>query len=698
MYFKSISQKLLTGLLAISFLVLPFACEDEEPAQPQPAITSLNITEGEVGTDVTITGTNFGAVVAEVSVTFNGTPATVKSVTNTQVVAPVPAGASSGAIKVKVKTLEVTGPNFTVLAPITVSVQPFTTSLNENPSAGAVIGTMTAATNRGSMTYAFTSQSVANAMAINTSTGQFTVATPAAFDHEVNASITAVVTVSNGAERATANVTVTIANVAEVNISNFTGSIAENPAANAVIGSVTSESSGGTSAFAITTQSISGAIAINSTNGQLTVGSAAAFDFEVNPSLTATVTVTNRSEVKTATVTVNVTNALEVSISNFTGSIAENMAAGIVIGNMVVEASGGTSVFSITSQSVANAISINSATGQLTVGNASAFNFEVNPTLTATASVTNRSEVKTATVTITVTDVDETVNVSLIAGSATQTGCAAGSGSAIRFTSPFFGSGIAADDGFFNVFLADLSCGVANVFVPASAGAIALGTASSTNLHSFGAGTYALDVIRFGSNYLATYYSPSTGRGQILKIPTDGSPVSTWASEELFMPTGIHAGSDGLVYVAETDGRKIKGFNSNGVLTKTIGTGAIGTADGAIGQATFRRTRDVIGDASGNLFIADQFSVRKVNAAGQVSTLASGFNETHGLALLPGGSILVADHLNGQIKKIDPNGNVTTVLQNLSAPRGIIVQDARTFFFTQQGLPGLYKATSAIDL
>jgi DNA-binding beta-propeller fold protein YncE len=106
----------------------------------------------------------------------------------------------------------------------------------------------------------------------------------------------------------------------------------------------------------------------------------------------------------------------------------------------------------------------------------------------------------------------------------------------------------------------------------------------------------------------------------------------------------------------------------------------------------------VIGDASGNLFIADQFSVRKVNAAGQVSTLASGFNETHGLALLPGGSILVADHLNGQIKKIDPNGNVTTVLQNLSAPRGIIVQDARTFFFTQQGLPGLYKATSAIDL
>jgi hypothetical protein len=41
--------------------------------------------------------------------------------------------------------------------------------------------------------------------------------------------------------------------------------------------------------------------------------------------------------------------------------------------------------------------------------NASAFNFETTPTITAQATVTNRSEVKTASVTITVADVVETV-------------------------------------------------------------------------------------------------------------------------------------------------------------------------------------------------------------------------------------------------------------------------------------------------
>jgi len=55
---------------------------------------------GPIGTPVTISGTGFSAVASENTVTFNGVAATVASATATQIVATVPAGATSGPIAV----------------------------------------------------------------------------------------------------------------------------------------------------------------------------------------------------------------------------------------------------------------------------------------------------------------------------------------------------------------------------------------------------------------------------------------------------------------------------------------------------------------------------------------------------------------------------------------------------------------------
>src|SRR6266853_1418887 len=62
---------------------------------PAPSITSLNSTSGQVGTSITIAGTNFGTTQGASTVTFNGTTATPTSWSTTSIVAPVPAGATS---------------------------------------------------------------------------------------------------------------------------------------------------------------------------------------------------------------------------------------------------------------------------------------------------------------------------------------------------------------------------------------------------------------------------------------------------------------------------------------------------------------------------------------------------------------------------------------------------------------------------
>jgi hypothetical protein len=80
-------------------------------------ITSLNPTSGLVGALVTITGANFGANKGTSTVTFNGTTANPKSWSDTSIVVPVPAGASTGVVVVNVGGVASNGVTFTVQPP-----------------------------------------------------------------------------------------------------------------------------------------------------------------------------------------------------------------------------------------------------------------------------------------------------------------------------------------------------------------------------------------------------------------------------------------------------------------------------------------------------------------------------------------------------------------------------------------------------
>lgn len=93
-------------------IVMADAALRSVPPPVPPTITSFSPTLGPSGTNVTITGSNFKAVT---NVTFNGTSANFTVVSPTQILAIVPAGATSGVIGVATRTGTAVSPSsFTV--------------------------------------------------------------------------------------------------------------------------------------------------------------------------------------------------------------------------------------------------------------------------------------------------------------------------------------------------------------------------------------------------------------------------------------------------------------------------------------------------------------------------------------------------------------------------------------------------------
>jgi hypothetical protein len=98
-----------------------------------PSITSLNPTSGQVGTSVTIAGTNFGTTQGTSTVTFSGVPVTPTNWTATSITVPVPT-AATGNVVVTAGGVASNGVNFTVLPPSITAL---------NPTSGAVSTSVT---------------------------------------------------------------------------------------------------------------------------------------------------------------------------------------------------------------------------------------------------------------------------------------------------------------------------------------------------------------------------------------------------------------------------------------------------------------------------------------------------------------------------------------------------------------------------
>ena len=149
-------------------------------------------------------------------------------------------------------------------------------------------------------------------------------------------------------------------------------------------------------------------------------------------------------------------------------------------------------------------------------------------------------------------------------------------------------------------------------------------------------------------------------------------------------PASVAVDTNGNIYVADPGNDEIRKITSDGMVTTLAGLRQVdqygnlvgGSADGTGSQAQFRFPQGVAVDSAGFIYVADtyNFTIRKITPDGVVTTLAgtalqgggadgtgpaAQFNQPTGLAVDGAGNIYVADW--STIRKVTPDGVVTTL-------------------------------------
>lgn len=97
-----------------------------------------------------------------------------------------------------------------------------------------------------------------------------------------------------------------------------------------------------------------------------------------------------------------------INATDFTASIDENASNGTSLGTVSASASdGSTLTYTLSNESISGSLAIDANTGELTIADETAFDFETNPFITASYTASNGTEEATASITIMVSDVDE---------------------------------------------------------------------------------------------------------------------------------------------------------------------------------------------------------------------------------------------------------------------------------------------------
>jgi sugar lactone lactonase YvrE len=140
-------------------------------------------------------------------------------------------------------------------------------------------------------------------------------------------------------------------------------------------------------------------------------------------------------------------------------------------------------------------------------------------------------------------------------------------------------------------------------------------------------------------------------------------------------PMGIAVDSIGNAYVADSRNNIIRKINTDGMVTTLAGSGVAGSADGKGNAASFFFPTALAADAAGNVYVADTHNslIRKITPDGVVTTLAgrlpanpvykkndtARFDNPYGIAADKKGNLFVCDWDKDVIKKISPAGKVT---------------------------------------
>lgn len=165
---------------------------------------------------------------------------------------------------------------------------------------------------------------------------------------------------------------------------------------------------------------------------------------------------------------------------------------------------------------------------------------------------------------------------------------------------------------------------------------------------------------------------PGTGNGD--GGPAVGAGVGPW---------GLAFDAAGNLYFTEVNNR-IRKIATNGIISTIAGTGSAAfSGDGGPAlAATMQDPRGIAVDAAGNIYFADSTNnrVRKIAPNGIITTVAGGATRgfagdggpavnaalfhPQGVAVDAAGNLDIADYNNSRIRKVDPAGIITTFAGN----------------------------------
>lgn len=158
----------------------------------------------------------------------------------------------------------------------------------------------------------------------------------------------------------------------------------------------------------------------------------------------------------------------------------------------------------------------------------------------------------------------------------------------------------------------------------------------------------------------------------------DGGPAT---AAQLFIPSDVALDASGNIYIAEGRGNRVRKIDAKGTISTVAGTGVEGSEGdgGPATEAQLNRPSVIALDAEGNIFVGEYggYRVRKIDTAGTITTIAgigtkggagdggpataAQFNFISGLAVDGSGNVYVSDMNEARIRKIAPEGTITTI-------------------------------------
>ena len=295
-------------------------------------------------------------------------------------------------------------------------------------------------------------------------------------------------------------------------------------------------------------------------------------------------------------------------------------------------------------------------------------------------------------------DNSHTISLGTLAGLTITSGSTDGSNTNARFSKPF---GIAVDS-HTNIFVADMYNQVIRKLTPTGSDwavstiagmATVSGSADGTGTNARFNAPYGITVDAGGNVFVTDTYNQTirklTPSGTNWVVSTIAGLAGTSGTADgsnarFNHPMGIAADNGGNLYVTDESNHTIRKLAFNGLYwaVSTLAGGSGGTNDGINGSAQFQNPYGITVNAAGTVFVVDQYfnTVRQLTPTGTnwvVTTIAGNgnpaggsadglgsaarFKNPTGIAASMDGNLYVADFGNNIIRRLAPAGSGWTV-------------------------------------